>query len=105
MKANDQRSIIEELLGISRLSEKAERLKELMRDTNEDIKTEQARLEQVKISNEKMEETIRKFQIKNIAWEESQQVRNYLFLNFISCLIKLFSSILFGVRNIPFYSF
>ena len=73
MKANDQRSIIEELLGISRLSEKAERLKELMRDTNEDIKTEQARLEQVKISNEKMEETIRKFQIKNIAWEETHK--------------------------------
>ncbi len=73
MKANDQRSVIEELLGISRLSEKAERLKELMRDTNEDIKTEQARLEQVKISNEKMEETIRKFQIKNIAWEESHK--------------------------------
>ena len=73
MKANDQRSIIEELLGISRLSEKAERLKELMRDTNEDIKTEQARLEQVKISNEKMEETIRKFQIKNIGWEETHK--------------------------------
>ena len=73
MKSNDQRSIIEELLGISRLSEKAERLKELMRETNEDIKTEQARLEQVKISNEKMEETIRKFQIKNIAWEESHK--------------------------------
>ena len=73
MKSNDQRSIIEELLGISRLSEKAERLKELMRETNEDIKTEQVRLEQVKISNEKMEETIRKFQIKNIAWEESHK--------------------------------
>jgi DNA repair exonuclease SbcCD ATPase subunit len=73
MKSNDQRSIIEELLGISRLSEKAERLKELMRETNEDIKTEQARLEQVKISNEKMEETIRKFQIKNIAWEETHK--------------------------------
>ena len=73
MKSNDQRSIIEELLGISRLSEKAERLKELIRETNEDIKTEQVRLEQVKISNEKMEETIRKFQIKNIAWEESHK--------------------------------
>ena len=73
MKSNDQRSIIEELLGISRLSEKAERLKELMRETNEDIKTEQARLEQVKISNDKMEETIRKFQIKNIAWEETHK--------------------------------
>lgn len=73
MKANDQRSIIEELLGISRLSEKAERLKELMRETNEDMKSEQARLEQVKISNEKMEETIRKFHIRSIGWEESHK--------------------------------
>ena len=73
MKANDQRSIIEELLGISRLSEKAERLKEHMRETNEDMKTEQARLEQVKISNEKMEETIRKFNIRSISWEEAHK--------------------------------
>ena len=73
MKANDQRSIIEELLGISRLSEKAERLKEHQRETNEDMKTEQARLEQVKISNEKMEETIRKFHIRSIGWEESNK--------------------------------
>ena len=73
MKANDQRSIIEELLGISRLSEKAERLKEHMRETNEDMKTEQARLEQVKISNEKMEETIRKFHIRSISWEEAHK--------------------------------
>ena len=73
MKSNEQRAIIEELLGISRLSEKAERLKELMRETNDDMKTEQARLEQVKISNEKIEETIRKFQIRSISWEESHK--------------------------------
>ena len=73
MKANEQRAIIEELLGISRLSEKAERLKEHQRETNEDIKTEQARLEQVKISNEKMEETIRKFHIRSISWEEANK--------------------------------
>jgi len=73
MKANEQRAIIEELLGISRLSEKAERLKEHMRETNEDMKTEQARLEQVKISNEKMEETIRKFQIRSLSWEEAHK--------------------------------
>jgi len=73
MKANEQRAIIEELLGISRLSEKAERLKELMRETNDDMKTEQVRLEQVKISNEKIEETIRKFQIRSISWEESHK--------------------------------
>ena len=47
MKANDQRAVIEELLGILRLSEKAEVLKERIRESNEDIKTEQARLEQI----------------------------------------------------------
>ncbi len=73
MKSNDQRSIIEELLGILRLSEKAEVLKERIREVNDDIKTEQARLEQIKISNEKIEDTIRKFHIKSIAWEESHK--------------------------------
>ena len=73
MKANDQRAVIEELLGILRLSEKAEVLKERIREANEDIKTEQARLEQIKISNEKMEDTIRKFHIKSVAWEEKNK--------------------------------
>ena len=73
MKSNDQRSIIEELLGILRLSEKAERLKEAIRETNDDIKSEQARIEQIKISNEKIEDTIRKFHIKSIGWEESHK--------------------------------
>tara|TARA_B100000700_G_scaffold331596_1_gene465935 strand:+ start:1001 stop:2833 length:1833 start_codon:yes stop_codon:yes gene_type:complete len=73
MKSNDQRAIIEELLGILRLSEKAEVLKERIREVNEDIKTEHARLEQIKISNEKIEDTIRKFHIKSIGWEEAHK--------------------------------
>ena len=73
MKANDQRAVIEELLGILRLSEKAEVLKERIRESNEDIKTEQVRLEQIKISNEKVEDTIRKFHIKSVGWEEKNK--------------------------------
>ena len=41
-----------------------------MRETNEDIKTEQARLEQVKIL-QRNGRNYSKFKIKNIAWEES----------------------------------
>ena len=37
LKANDQRTIIEQLLGITMLSERAERIKELSRTTKEDI--------------------------------------------------------------------
>ena len=73
MKSNDQRAIIEELLGILRLSEKAETLKERIREVNDDMKSEQARLEQTKISNEKIEDTIRKFHIKSLSWEEKHK--------------------------------
>lgn len=73
MKSNDQRAIIEELLGILRLSEKAETLKERIREVNDDMKSEQARLEQIKVSNEKIEDTIRKFHIKSLSWEEKHK--------------------------------
>tara|TARA_Y100000592_G_C5478037_1_gene323593 strand:- start:1864 stop:3696 length:1833 start_codon:yes stop_codon:yes gene_type:complete len=89
MKANDQRAIIEELLGILRLSEKAERLKENIRETNDDIKSEQARIEQIKISNEKIEETIRKFHIKSIGWEEAHKKTTKELTNGIAELEKI----------------
>ena len=42
-------------MGILRLSEKAETLKERIREVNDDMKSEQARLEQIKVSNEKID--------------------------------------------------
>jgi len=73
MKPTEQREIIEELLGITQLSNKADRLKEQIRLTKEDIKNEEIRIEAVKSSNEKIEETIRKFKIKSQAWDDQHE--------------------------------
>ena len=48
MRQNDQRAIIEQLLGITMLSEKAEVLKEQQRLTRDAIKEEEFRIKQLK---------------------------------------------------------
>tara|TARA_B100000989_G_C19527580_1_gene467750 strand:- start:1903 stop:3684 length:1782 start_codon:yes stop_codon:yes gene_type:complete len=73
MKPTEQRAIIEELLGITQLSNKADRLKEQITQSRNDIKAEEIRIESVKNANEKIEDTIRKFKIKSQAWEDTHQ--------------------------------
>ena len=70
MKPTEQREVIEELLGITQLSNKSDRLKEQIRLTKEDIRGEELRIDAVKASNEKIEGTIRNFRIKSTAWED-----------------------------------
>ena len=65
----EQQDIIEQLLGIQLLSEKAEILKTKIKRTKEDIALETARLEGLKISNQKVEETIQSLQHKSSAWQ------------------------------------
>ena len=72
MKANEQRDVIEELLGITRLSTKSQLLKDQITQTKNDIKEEELRIQAVKSSNEKIEETIRRFKIKSTAWVDEQ---------------------------------
>jgi DNA repair exonuclease SbcCD ATPase subunit len=72
MKAADQRDIIEQLLGITKLSEKAEVLKELLRGTKEQIRDEEVRIETVKGSNERIESNIKSLELKSKAWETNQ---------------------------------
>jgi energy-coupling factor transporter ATP-binding protein EcfA2 len=68
MKANDQRAIIEQLLGITILSEKAEVLKELIRNTKDDITQENARIEATKRSNEGIQKSIDSLITKQTVW-------------------------------------
>ena len=84
MKANDQRDVIEELLGITRLSSKAQLLRDQVTQTKNDIKEEELRIQAVKSSNEKIEETIRRFKIKSSAWEDEQNKK----VNTIKTAIK-----------------
>ena len=51
LKANDQRTIIEQLLGITMLSERADRIKEHNRQTKENIQQEEFRIRAVQEAN------------------------------------------------------
>lgn len=68
MRANDQRAIIEQLLGITILSEKAENLKELIRTTKDNIVQENARIEATKKSNEGIQKSIDSLITKQTVW-------------------------------------
>ena len=58
LKANDQRTIIEQLLGITMLSERAERIKELNRETKDAITQEEFRIRAITEANKRIEEQI-----------------------------------------------
>jgi len=72
MKAGDQRSIIEQLLGITQLSEKAESLKEQIRFTKDTISTENTKIETIKASNEKIQQSIDSLERKKKMWDETK---------------------------------
>ena len=73
MRANDQREIIEQLLGITLLSEKAESLKEQIKATKDQIQQETANIEAAKKSNEKIEQSITGLETRKSAWLTQQQ--------------------------------
>ena len=74
MRANDQRSIIEQLLGITLLSEKAESLKEQIRETKEQVQQENANIEAAKKSNEKIEQSIAGLETRKSAWHNQREI-------------------------------
>jgi DNA repair exonuclease SbcCD ATPase subunit len=73
MKAADQRNIIEQLLGITLLSEKAENLKEQIRISKDAIATENTRIETVKASNDRIQQSIDALERKQRLWDENQE--------------------------------
>ena len=68
MRANDQRAIIEQLLGVTQLSEKADTLKELIKETKDSIVQETANIEAIKKSNEGIQKSIDSFLTRQSAW-------------------------------------
>jgi len=73
MRANDQRVIIEQLLGITLLSEKADTLKELVKQTKDAITQETADIEAAKKSNENIQKSIDNLLTKQSAWNNQHQ--------------------------------
>ena len=73
MRASDQRAVIEQLLGITMLSEKAESLKLAMKAVRDDIQTETFKIEGLKSANENVQKSINSLIIKSSAWENKKE--------------------------------
>ena len=72
MKAAEQREVIEQLLGITLLSEKAEALKILVKESKDLITAEQYKIEGIKAANENVQKSIDSLGIKSSAWENKK---------------------------------
>jgi DNA repair exonuclease SbcCD ATPase subunit len=79
LKANDQREIIEQLLGITLLSEKAEKLKELVKTTKDMITEEEYRIKGVIDANTKIQDQISSIERKQTLWlrKKGQDLEQY----------------------------
>lgn len=72
MKAADQREVIEQLLGITLLSEKAEKLKAEIKSTKDLIQAETYKIDGIKTANENVQKSIDSLGIKSSAWENKK---------------------------------
>ena len=72
LRANEQREIIEELLGITQLSEKADILKENIRNTKDLIKDEESRHRALEESNNRVKSTIDDLKRRSRTWNKKK---------------------------------
>jgi len=73
LKANDQRAIIEQLLGITMLSERAEKIRDLNRLTKESVTQEEFRIRAVQEANKRIEEQIESLRKRQRMWSNKQE--------------------------------
>ena len=79
LKPNDQRAIIEQLLGITILSEKADLLREATKITRDKLTEENARIQAITNSNDKIKENIERLHSRKKAWiAQNKQDRDRL---------------------------
>jgi DNA repair exonuclease SbcCD ATPase subunit len=78
LKSNDQRVMIEQLLGITLLSEKAEKLKESLKVTKDAITQEEFRIKAVQDANKRIEDQIDSLKRRQTLWlkKHSEDVAN-----------------------------
>ena len=73
LKSGDQRNIIEELLGITQLSEKAEILREFIKKSKDDIKDEESRIKALQESNIRVQSSIDDLERRSRVWAAKKE--------------------------------
>jgi DNA repair exonuclease SbcCD ATPase subunit len=89
LKSNDQRVIIEQLLGITLLSERADRIKELGRVTKDSIAQEEMRIRAVQEANRRIQEQIESLKKRQVLWGKKQSEDCTGFQQAIDALIHI----------------
>jgi len=69
LKSNEQRDIIEQLLGITLLSEKAESIKLLVKDTKDEIQAEEFKIKAIEEANKRVKEQIDSAKRRQKLWQ------------------------------------
>ena len=79
LKQNDQREIIEQLLGITQLSERADKIKELSKQTRDDIKQEEMTIKALQTANNKIGEQIQALKRRQTLWmnKKAEDVKKF----------------------------
>ena len=88
-KQAEQREIIEQLLGITLLSQKADLLKEKQKATKQMLTEEKMRIDAKVASNEKIQESIESLQIRSNAWAKQKEEDTINFKEAIAELQKV----------------
>ena len=89
LRANDQRTIIEQLLGITQLSERADRIKELNRDTKDAITQEEFRIRATQDANQRIEEQIDSLKKRQVLWNRKRDEDINLLTKAINDLVDI----------------
>lgn len=89
LKSGPQREIIEQLLGITKLSEKAEKLKEEAKVTRDEIKEEEFRISAATEANKRIEANISSLEKKSSAWDRSKESKIKSFQSSIMELLNV----------------
>jgi len=72
LRTNDQRMIIEQLLGITKLSEKAEVLKDEIKEIKDSIKEEEFKISAATEANKRIEQNISRLMEKASGWDKEK---------------------------------
>ena len=72
MSQGQQRDIIEQLLGITLLSEKAEKIKVIIKHNKEEIQHEQLKVQAIEEANKRIEEQIDSLKSRARLWDARQ---------------------------------
>ena len=79
LKQNDQREIIEQLLGITQLSERADKIKELSKITRDDTKQEEMNIKALQTANDKIGEQVQALKRRQTLWmnKKAEDVKKF----------------------------